>query len=62
MKTTILLIFFSICFQLPLSAAEDAAVRLYQKAKEYTFMQQWDAAAQLYDQLLHEYPNSNYCD
>jgi GWxTD domain-containing protein len=45
-----------------LSAAiqDDSAHRLYLEAKKRSFNQKWDAAAELYKQLVEEYPDSRY--
>ena len=38
----------------------DSSHRLYLEAKKRSFNQDWDVAAQLYEQLVKEYPESHY--
>ncbi len=40
----------------------DSAHRLYLEAKKRSFNQQWDVAAELYKQLVDEYPDSQYTE
>ncbi|MBN1478778.1 GWxTD domain-containing protein [candidate division KSB1 bacterium] len=54
--TLVLIVFTTVV----LALQTDGSHRLYLEAKKHSFNQQWDIAAQLYEQLVEEYPESHY--
>ncbi|MBN1465912.1 GWxTD domain-containing protein [candidate division KSB1 bacterium] len=63
MKTCIrfsLTLILLLAIDAPLAAQTDGAHRLYLEAKKRSFHQEWDMAAQLYAQLVNDYPESHF--
>lgn len=55
-----MLFVFIVSTTMGVALQSDGSHRLYLEAKKCSFNQQWDTAAQLYEQLVDEYPQSHY--